>query len=128
MSEPVFFRRVLTPSLGEIAEWTGAKAPEGADLSAIISGLAPLDQGGPGDLVFLDNPKYSDQLGATRAAACLMSAKYAARTPAGVVALVTPEPYRAFAIVAGKLYPAAARPQWVALCRRAVGQRRWAHQ
>lgn len=113
MSEPVFFRRDLTRSLGEIAEWTGAKASEGADLSITISGLAPLDQGGPGDLVFLDNPKYADQLGATRATACLMSAKYAARTPPGVVALVTPEPYRAFAVVAAKLYPAAARPQSV---------------
>ncbi|MDB5570540.1 MAG: lpxD [Hyphomicrobiales bacterium] len=111
MSAPVFFRRTLSPTLGDIVEWTGATAPEGADLSIQVSGLAPLDQGAGGDLVFLDNPKYADQLETTRAAACLMAPRYAARTPAGTVALLTPEPYRAFAKVAARLYPAAARPQ-----------------
>src|SRR5262249_34223881 len=32
------------------------------------------------------------------------------RVPEGTVALVTPEPYRALAVVAGKLYPEALRP------------------
>ena len=113
MSEPVFFRRETAPSLRDIVEWTGATALEGADLSVTIQELAPLDQGGPGALVFLDNPKYSDQLPQTRATACLMSARYAARAPASLVALITPEPYRAFAIVAGRMFPAGLRPQSV---------------
>ena len=113
MSEPVFFRRDGTPTLADICEWTGAKPAEGVDLSVTITGLAPLDQGGPGDLVFLDNPKYAEQLAGARASACLLAPRYLARVPAGVAALVTPEPYRAFAIAAAKLYPAAARPQSV---------------
>ncbi|MBX9757290.1 MAG: UDP-3-O-(3-hydroxymyristoyl)glucosamine N-acyltransferase [Beijerinckiaceae bacterium] len=113
MSEPVFFRRETAPSLREIVEWTGAKAPEGADLSVTVTDLAPLDQGAPGALVFLDNPKYSDQLAHTRATACLLSARYAAKAPASLVTLITPEPYKAFAIVAGRMFPAGLRPQSV---------------
>jgi UDP-3-O-[3-hydroxymyristoyl] glucosamine N-acyltransferase len=111
MSDPIFFRRAVTPTLAEIVAWTGAAAPEGADLSATISGVAPLDQGAPGALVFLDNPKYAGQLATTRATACLCQLKYADRAPEGVVALTTAEPYRAFALVVARMYPEAMRPQ-----------------
>lgn len=110
MSDPVFFPRALTPSLADIVAWTGAKASEGADLTQTISHVAPLDQGGADTLVFLDNPKYADMLTTTRATAVLVNAKYAPKVPENVVALVTGEPYRAFAIVVAKLYPDAMRP------------------
>ncbi len=110
MNDPDFFRPALTPSLAEIAEWTGARPNEGADVSIRINGVAPLDHAVPGQLVFLDNPKYADTLGATRASACLVAARYAPRVPAGVVALVTPQPYRAFGVVLQKMYPDAVRP------------------
>ena len=113
MTEPVFFRREMAPTLRDIVEWTGATAPDGADLSQTISELSPLDQGRPGALVFLDNPKYSDQVATTRATACLMSARYLAKAAPGLVTLVTPEPYRAFALVSGRMFPAAMRPQSV---------------
>ncbi len=112
MSEPVFFHRAVAPSLRDIVAWTGAE-PRGADEAALdrpISGVAALDRAGPGDLVFLDNPKYAAALPSTRAGACLLAPRFADRAPAHVVALVTPEPYRAFAVVATRLYPAAARP------------------
>ena len=110
MNEPVFFRRAVTPSLADIAEWTGAKAPDGADTSLLISGVGPLDTASAGDLVFLDNPKYADALSATRASACLMSPRFADRAPAGLIALITNEPYRAFAKVVVRMYPASASP------------------
>jgi UDP-3-O-[3-hydroxymyristoyl] glucosamine N-acyltransferase len=113
MTEPVFFRREMAPTLRDIVEWTGAKAPDGADLSLTISELGPLDQGRPGALVFLDNPKYSDQVSTTRATACLMSARYLAKAAPGLVTLVTPEPYRAFALVSGRMFPTGLRPQSV---------------
>ena len=113
MTEPVFFRREMAPTLRVIVEWTGAKAPDGADLSLTISELGPLDQGRPGALVFLDNPKYSDQVSTTRATACLMSARYLAKAAPGLVTLVTPEPYRAFALVSGRMFPTGLRPQSV---------------
>ena len=110
MTEPVFFRRALTPTLADIIAKTGAKAPEGADLSLVITGVGPLDTAGPGDMTFLDNPKYADQLASTRASAVFIGERYAARTPEGVVPLVTADPYRAFAAFVGWLFPEAMRP------------------
>jgi len=110
MDEMNFFRRALSPTLADIVEWTGAKVAESVDLALPIQGVAPLDQARPGDLVFLDNPKYADQLALTRASACLIGERYAERTPAHVAALVVREPYRACAEVTARLYPDAAHP------------------
>ena len=110
MSEPEFFGPSCTPSLADIVAWTGATVPDGADLAATIDGMAPLDHAGTGDLAFLDNPKYAGLLDTTRAAACFVPPRFKARVPATTVALVAPEPYRAFAIVLGKVYPEALRP------------------
>ena len=110
MTEPVFFRRAQTPTLAEIIAEIGASAPQGADLSLAITGVGPLDTAGAGDVSFLDNPKYADQLLKTRASAVFIAERYAARVPEGVVALVTPDPYRAFARFVGWLFPEAMRP------------------
>lgn len=110
MASPVFFRPALTPNLAEIVGWTGAGVAEGADLAVPIRTVAPLDLAGPGDLTFLDNPRYAASLSTTRAAACLVPARHAGRVPPGTVALVVADPYRAVAVVAGRLYPDAMRP------------------
>ncbi len=110
MTEPVFFRRAQTPTLADIAAEIGAKAPDGADLSHVITGVGPLDTAGPGDLSFLDNPKYAHQLAQTRATAVFVAERYADRAPAGVIPLVTADPYRAFARFVGMLFPDAMRP------------------
>ena len=110
MDEMKFFRRAASPTLAEIVEWTGAKPAGEVDLGQTIVDVAPLDRARPGDLVFLDNPKYVDQLAGTRATACLVGERYAELVPKGVAALVVREPYRACAIVTARLYPDAARP------------------
>ena len=110
MSSPVFFRPALAPTLADVVRWTGATAPEGADPTLVMRDVAPLDLAGPGHLTFLDNPRYAPSLADTRAAACLVPARYAAEVPAGTVALVAKEPYRAVAAVAARIYPEALRP------------------
>ncbi|MBN9062344.1 MAG: UDP-3-O-(3-hydroxymyristoyl)glucosamine N-acyltransferase [Rhizobiales bacterium 65-9] len=111
MSDPFFFTSPVGLTLGRIIEATGARAADGVDLERMVTGVQPLDRGGPGDLVFLDNAKYAKDLARTRATACLVSPKHAAEAPAGVVALVTPQPYHAFARVLALMFPAAVRPQ-----------------
>jgi UDP-3-O-[3-hydroxymyristoyl] glucosamine N-acyltransferase len=113
MSDPVFFRRASEPTLADIVTWTGARPSPGADLSCVIRSVAPLELAPPESLVFLDNPKYAQNLALTQAAACLLQAKFAALVPARTVALVTPEPYAAFATVVEKLFPESMRPQSV---------------
>ena len=66
--------------------------------SRVIRDVAALDQAGPGDLTFLDNPRYLDALKRTRAAAALVSPRYAGAAPATCAALIAAEPYRAMAV------------------------------
>ena len=110
MSDFQFFPRATSPTIGDVAALTGAKAPEGSELSAQITGVAPIDTARRGDLAFLDNPKYAEALAHTQASACLVSPKYADRVPPNTIALVIADPYRAFAKALAHLYPEAMRP------------------
>ncbi len=109
MSDPIFFRPALCPTLADIVAWTGASAPRGAKLDVTVGNLAPLDEAGPASLTFFDRPKDLDALRATSALACLLAPRFAARLPDTTVALVTGHPYRDFALVLARLYPQAMR-------------------
>jgi UDP-3-O-[3-hydroxymyristoyl] glucosamine N-acyltransferase len=110
MAKSTFFSPALTPSIGAIADWTGARPSDGADLTLVIRGVAPIDRAGPGDLTFLDNPRYAADLSRTRASAVLLLPRYCADAPPGCIALSTSQPYRAFADVLLRLFPEAAKP------------------
>jgi UDP-3-O-[3-hydroxymyristoyl] glucosamine N-acyltransferase len=110
MTDPVFFKRAGPFTVGQIATMTGASLPDGAAADRLIEAVAPLDRAGPADLVFLDNPRYAGDLVGTQAGACLVAARDAGKVPPGSAALVTPQPYRAFAAMAAALYPQAIRP------------------
>ena len=110
MSAPVFFDKSRVASLSDIVAWTGAVAPESADGTMTLRGVAPIDQASPRELTFLENARYAAALSRTRAGACLVSSRYASEVPHGTIALVTPEPYRALAVVLAKLHPDAVRP------------------
>jgi UDP-3-O-[3-hydroxymyristoyl] glucosamine N-acyltransferase len=105
MSDPIFFRPALSPSLADIVAWTGATPPAEAELSALVEEVAPLDAAGPASLTFFDNPKYLDALGATSAMACFLAPRFAARLPKTTLALLTDAPVRDFALVVARLFP-----------------------
>jgi UDP-3-O-[3-hydroxymyristoyl] glucosamine N-acyltransferase len=110
MAKTSFFTSALTPSIAAIVEWTKAEPSPGADLGQTIESVAPIDRAGPGDLTFLDNPRYASELASTRASAVLLQPRYRDQAPPGCVTLATGQPYRAFAEVMIRLYPEAARP------------------
>lgn len=110
MSDPVFFVQAVRPTLAEVASLVGVTLPAGADPQMELSGVAPLESAAHGDLAYMDNPRYAAALDVTQASACFVSKRFAARVPAGCVALVVPEPYRAFAKVLSAMYPTAVRP------------------
>jgi len=110
MANTSFFPLAETPTIGVIAEWTGARPNEGADLGLVIRGVAAIDRAGPGALTFLDNPRYAGDLATTRASAVLLAPRFAAKAPSGCVTLTTAQPYRAFADVLTRLFPGAVRP------------------
>jgi UDP-3-O-[3-hydroxymyristoyl] glucosamine N-acyltransferase len=105
MADPRFFANKGPFLLGDIAARVGAELGPGADASLRIGDVAPLDAAGPGDLSFLDNPKYADAFAATAAGACLVHPRFAARAREGVALLLSKEPYRAFALASQLFYP-----------------------
>ena len=109
MSEPVFFPRAAQTSLADIVACTGAAVVEGADLSAVIQGVAPLDEAGPGELTFLDSPVNAMLLETSRATACFVAPDNAPRVPKTTLALVMEEPSRGFALAMRRLFPQAIR-------------------
>jgi UDP-3-O-[3-hydroxymyristoyl] glucosamine N-acyltransferase len=111
MTNVQFFPAPSAITAQTIAEATGAKlaVPEASDLPLI--GIAPLENAEPGTLAFLDNAAYAKFAPTTRASACLISPRFASTLPSNCLALVTPDPYRAFAKAAAVMFPAAQRPQ-----------------
>lgn len=110
MADPIFFTAAGGITLAEVAAAAGTTPPDGADPDLRLTGAAPLESAGPAHLAYMDNARYGDALAATRAGACLVSPRFASRCPAGTVALVTRDPYRAYAVLLGRLHPDALRP------------------
>jgi UDP-3-O-[3-hydroxymyristoyl] glucosamine N-acyltransferase len=84
-----------------LAEAAGASS----DADRLIHGIAPLQLAGPEHVSFLDNRRYAPHLEKTLAGAVIVHPNFAARVPAHSVAIVTPDPYLAWAKVAALFYP-----------------------
>lgn len=108
MGDPTFFPLSAPLTLAEIADITSAEIRGSGDIE--VRGIAPLERAGPTELAFLDNPAYAAALGTTRAAACFLAPKFVGRAPENLPLLVTPQPYRSFALTAARLFPSAMRP------------------
>ncbi len=106
----IFFQPVASPTLRDIAAWAGATLADEADAETRIGDVAAIDAAGPGDLTFLDNPRYLPQLKSSRAAAVLVQPRHRAEVPSSCAALLTPHPYHAMAAAMARLYPSALRP------------------
>ena len=75
-----------------------------------IQDIGPIEDCPPNALSFLANGRYVDALETTKAVAVVVSPSHAERVPPGVAALVSDDPYRAFARMAAAIFPAALRP------------------
>lgn len=107
----MFFSQPTAISLAALAASTGANLANAERGEDVVTGIAPLEAAKPSDLSFLDNTAYAKFAETTAAGACFIAPKFAARLPASCVALISNEPYRAFAKAAALLFPSAARPQ-----------------
>lgn len=105
----LFFDLPAPVALRDIAAMTGAEL-EARDADAEIVALASLEWARPGDLCFLDGPRYHPLLPHCRATACFMRRAQALARPSGVAALIVDDPQDAMARCAAELFPAALRP------------------
>jgi UDP-3-O-[3-hydroxymyristoyl] glucosamine N-acyltransferase len=106
MADPRFFRRAGPYSLDALAALSGAQLGDPALGGRLIEDVAPLETAGPGDVTFLNNRKYTDAFIASQAGAAFVAAAMAPRAPGGMAVLVSPEPYKAFALAVQAFYPA----------------------
>jgi len=114
MAQPTFFQKPSPTTLADVAALAKAVLADPARGADEIRGLASLDEAGPRHLTFFDNPKYADQLAATKAGACLVSDRFAARVPAHVAVLKAAQPFRAFVRIAREWHGDTLRPgSWV---------------
>ncbi|MFN3401439.1 MAG: UDP-3-O-(3-hydroxymyristoyl)glucosamine N-acyltransferase, partial [Ferrovibrio sp.] len=88
----------------------GARLADPAMAERKADDVATLDQAGPGQLTFLDNPKYKESFAQTKAGACILHEKHVDLAPAGVILLLSPKPYLSYARAAQLFYPAPQTP------------------
>lgn len=100
--DPRFFQRSGPFSVAAVAEAAEGEAPP---RRLMLRGVAPLQIAQPDEVSFLDNRKYADALDKTAAGAVLVHPDMAARVPATAVAIITDEPYAAWARVCALFYP-----------------------
>src|ERR1700737_4345147 len=97
-----FFPRSGPHHLATVARVAGGSAPL-QDLW--FNGIAPLQSASPDEVSFLDNRRYAPTLERTLAGAVIVHPDLQARVPTATAAIVTTEPYAAWARVAGLFHP-----------------------
>ena len=105
--DPRFFAASGPFGAAALAERVGATLVPASDGSvpARLCGVAPLGVAGPAHVSFLDNRRYADLLAGTRAGLVIVAPALAERRPATAAALLTEEPYLAWARIASLFHP-----------------------
>lgn len=85
----------MTLRLATVVEALGGQLHGDADLA--IAGLAPLQAAGPGQISFLSNPKYQQQLASSQAGCVIVSPQFETLAVARGTCIVTDQPYLYFA-------------------------------
>jgi UDP-3-O-[3-hydroxymyristoyl] glucosamine N-acyltransferase len=103
MVDTHFFTKAKEHSVDELATITNSQVI--GDKNVVITNIMPLNKAGSGDLSFLDNMKYKKDFLKTNAAACFISPEMKKSAPKGTVLLVSPNPYKSYAIAVQNMYP-----------------------
>lgn len=91
--------------LSDLAARAGARLDGDGDV--VVTGVAPIEEAGPGQVTFLANPKYTPFARASAASAIIAKARVeGART----AFLLSDNPYLTFALVVELFHPPARRP------------------
>ena len=93
-------------TLEALAELTGAEIwPSESDTSRLVHDIASLDDADADQLGFLDNRAYVEEFRGSKAGVCIVRRAHIDDAPAGMVLLLSKDPYRAYAEVASLFYP-----------------------
>ncbi|TLU73861.1 UDP-3-O-(3-hydroxymyristoyl)glucosamine N-acyltransferase [Lichenicoccus roseus] len=102
-----FFAQSGPLALESLAALAGAeiRLPADGRPPAPLAGVAPLQAAGAGEVSFLDNRRYLPLLAGTGAGAVIVAPAFVDQVPPHCAALVTPQPYLAWARVAAAFHP-----------------------
>ncbi|UYH50477.1 UDP-3-O-(3-hydroxymyristoyl)glucosamine N-acyltransferase [Candidatus Kirkpatrickella diaphorinae] len=102
-----FFNRAGPFNISVLAEKAEAEIRPGADSPSglALHGVAPLQAATAAEVSFLDNRRYLPLLTSTRAGAVIVTPAFADKVPPHCTALVTKNPYLAWARVATLFHP-----------------------
>jgi UDP-3-O-[3-hydroxymyristoyl] glucosamine N-acyltransferase len=89
-------------SAAEISTMVGAKGARGST-DHVICGLAALNDAGPGDLSFLGNAKYKNQVAATKASLVLLPADFVGEPAPGQIYVIVENPSVALARICARI-------------------------
>jgi UDP-3-O-[3-hydroxymyristoyl] glucosamine N-acyltransferase len=107
---PAAVRPSAELTVAAIVDLTGAQLVRQDLRERRIRNIAALDDAGAADICFIDAPAHRNALTASRAGACFVLPRLVSSAPPGLAALVTDQPYRAFATVARALFAETLRP------------------
>ncbi len=105
MADPRFFKKSRTLTLAEILNITDTTTSEETDSRSIFSDVCDLERASLSDVSFFDNVKYKGAFQNTKAGACFVNDEMAQYAPDHVVCLLSPNPYKAYALCAQAFYP-----------------------
>ena len=97
-----FFRRSGPYPLAVVASAARGVADK---VELLLEGVAPLQTAGPSEVSFLDNRRYASALDQTLAGAVIVHPDLQSKVPPTAIAIVTTEPYAAWARVAALFHP-----------------------
>lgn len=104
MADTRFFNHSGVLGLRKILDISKATVADHVNLDVSFGDVAALDKAGASHVSFLDNIKYKQQFSETKAGACFVHPDLADLCPAHCVALITYQPYKAYALTAQAFY------------------------
>ncbi|MEJ5019558.1 UDP-3-O-(3-hydroxymyristoyl)glucosamine N-acyltransferase [Ochrobactrum vermis] len=110
MADPVFFAPSRELTIGDIADFTGARLRDPKFAPRSVARLSSLKDAADGSLAFVEGKKYADGLSSISAAGVLCTEALVDSVPSHIAALVTRSPQRDFASVGRMLFPTSVRP------------------
>ncbi|MEX0343602.1 MAG: UDP-3-O-(3-hydroxymyristoyl)glucosamine N-acyltransferase [Rhizobiaceae bacterium] len=110
MKDPDFFPPARKLTAADVASLTGATLQDPASSNKVISGVAPLAEGGEGMLVYAERPRQVAEAKRLEAAAILCPQSAAGEISEKVAILVSANPKADFAAIGRLLFPTAVTP------------------
>jgi UDP-3-O-[3-hydroxymyristoyl] glucosamine N-acyltransferase len=104
MADPRFFSKAGEFTVAAVAFHTKARLVNGTG-DEVLSDVSPLSSADKSHLSFFDNRKYFREFLETKAGACFVRPEFVSKSPAGLILLVSDEPYHAYAVATSMFYP-----------------------